>query len=49
LGALALQAEFLRKFCKDNSDRIKVRVHGEGLLPFMLQDLTEGETNGSSV
>ena len=38
LGALALQAEFLRKFCKDNSDRVKVRVHGSGLLPFMLQN-----------
>lgn len=49
LGALALQAEFLRKFCKDNSNNVKVRVNGEGLLPFMLQSLTEGDTNGSSV
>lgn len=49
LGALALQAEFLRKFCKDNPNDVKVRVHGEGLLPFMLQGSTEGDTNGFSV
>ncbi len=49
LGALALQAEFLRKFCKDNSNSIKVRVHGEGLLPFMLQGSTQGDENGSVI
>lgn len=49
LGALALQAKFLSKFCKDNPNSIKVRVHGEGLLPYMLQGLTEGDENGSSV
>lgn len=49
LGALALQAKFLSKFCKDNSNSVKVRVHGEGLLPYMLHSFTEGETNGSSV
>lgn len=37
LGALALQAEMIQKFCEENADRIKVRVHGYGLLPTLLQ------------
>lgn len=49
LGALALQAEFLRRFCRANSDQIKVRVHSGGLLGYMLQDSAEGDKNDSSV
>lgn len=36
-GALAFQAEMFRRFCEDNEGKVKVRVHGSGLLPFMLQ------------
>jgi len=36
-GALAFQAEMIRRFCKENRGKIQFSVYGSGLLPYMLE------------